>query len=749
MFGDFVLGPKKTWEKKMARFFSSRALLRGPVSLFEPLSQARRELFLRLVCVAYAAAFYAAFVQLPHTSLSTGVEPAAPGGEAWAAVADTAGSKLQGAAPRSLLRRVASAWIAEPVLPRALVALAPNLAAAVSLDLDMAQELACAAALVAAVLGAISSRVRTVPLFVFLHIAYAGVMAMGGTFYHFQWDILLLEIGLVCVVLARWPGERASGTACPRGPVLLARLVLFKLILCAGVVKLQSRCPTWVNLTALEHHYATQPIPNAVAWYAHVLVPKWLHSVSVAATLIIEIPVAVLVLWPSRHARATAAAAITLLMALIALTGSYNFFNFLTAAMCVPLLTGGGGNGKGGNGGAVKRPATAKIHWLVRIVRTLLGVAAPWIALLLAARWLFALNTAALWGVSASSSRATLSQSQLPVVRLHRSVDEINAAIDVWLPRIAGAFAIPACAYAVLDALVANVAFFRSGSGGAGSPLSRISLLLATAWRTFASGLVITLVLANMVPLSRVLSSPAVRETAVARIEHRAYSAVQFANSVHSYGLFRSMTGVDNLRPDGSGTTARPEVVIEASADGGTTWTEIEIPYKPGDPRVRPAQAAPYQPRIAWQMWFLALGSYQTNPWFVHLAIKILAGDREFLRSLYGDDVYRKQYPFAHNGPPNLVRAWRYKYTFNRDLDSGAWWARRENSREEFLPPVDLKSVGHIFNQFPRWKRVGEPARAVPRWWQIATRFMRRSDVALSLAAALATALVWGRQRRG
>ena len=39
--------------------------------------------------------------------------------------------------------------------------------------------------------------------------------------------------------------------------------------------------------------------------------------------------------------------------------------------------------------------------------------------------------------------------------------------------------------------------------------------------------------------------------------------------------------------------------------------------------------AAPHQPRLDWQMWFAALGSYEHNPWLVHLVYKLLIGQKE------------------------------------------------------------------------------------------------------------------------
>ena len=58
----------------------------------------------------------------------------------------------------------------------------------------------------------------------------------------------------------------------------------------------------------------------------------------VMATLLIEIPGAFLIILPWREARAWAAALNMVLMVVIALTGNYTFFNFLTATLCIPLL---------------------------------------------------------------------------------------------------------------------------------------------------------------------------------------------------------------------------------------------------------------------------------------------------------------------------------------------------------------------------------------------------------------------------
>ena len=52
----------------------------------------------------------------------------------------------------------------------------------------------------------------------------------------------------------------------------------------SGVVKLVSVDETWRNLTALNYHYETQPLPTWISWYAHQL-PDWFQSLSVVGNV--------------------------------------------------------------------------------------------------------------------------------------------------------------------------------------------------------------------------------------------------------------------------------------------------------------------------------------------------------------------------------------------------------------------------------------------------------------------------------
>jgi predicted DCC family thiol-disulfide oxidoreductase YuxK len=139
----------------------------------------------------------------------------------------------------------------------------------------------------------------------------------------------------------------------------------------------------------------------------------------------------------------------------------------------------------------------------------------------------------------------------------------------------------------------------------------------------------------------------------------------------NTYGLFAVMT------------TSRHEIIVEGSNDG-ENWLPYEFKYKPGDVKGRPGFVAPLQPRLDWQMWFAALGSYQGNPWFVQFCQRLLQGSPEVAALLAKN-------PFPDK-PPKYIRAEVYDYHFTTAPErraSGAWWTRELIG--EYLPPVSLR----------------------------------------------------------
>ena len=147
---------------------------------------------------------------------------------------------------------------------------------------------------------------------------------------------------------------------------------------------------------------------------------------------------------------------------------------------------------------------------------------------------------------------------------------------------------------------------------------------------------------------------------------------------VNAYGAF------------GSITKERYEIVIEGTSDATITpeteWKEYELKAKPGDPRRRPPQVAPYHLRLDWLMWFLPF-SVRVTPyrvivpgyevWFARFLQKLFEGDAQMLALL-------RHNPFPE-APPKYLRAGFYLYRYTQPGEEG-WWTRSRVG--EYLPPI-------------------------------------------------------------
>jgi hypothetical protein len=144
--------------------------------------------------------------------------------------------------------------------------------------------------------------------------------------------------------------------------------------------------------------------------------------------------------------------------------------------------------------------------------------------------------------------------------------------------------------------------------------------------------------------------------------KHQAMNASY--NSLHlvnAYGAF------------GSVTRERFEVVLEGRSDSTEqSWREYGLKGKPGDPRRRPPQVAPYHLRLDWLMWFVPLRGFgRPERWLTRLCELLLEGDRAAL-SLLGHNPFPEQ-------PPQQIRALMYQYAFTTRSEraaTGAIWKR-------------------------------------------------------------------------
>ncbi len=180
--------------------------------------------------------------------------------------------------------------------------------------------------------------IAPVPVLIALWALYLSFQSVGDPFLAFQWDILLLEIGVLAVFLAplRLLPRRGPPSPPSRLAVFLVHALLFKLMFLSGMVKRLSGDPMWRDWTALNVHYETQPLPTFLGWYAHQL-PAGFQTASVGAMYAIELWIPFLI-FGTRRIRRFAFWPLAGFQILILLTGNYCFFNLLTLALCLLLL---------------------------------------------------------------------------------------------------------------------------------------------------------------------------------------------------------------------------------------------------------------------------------------------------------------------------------------------------------------------------------------------------------------------------
>jgi hypothetical protein len=157
-------------------------------------------------------------------------------------------------------------------------------------------------------------------------------------------------------------------------------------------------------------------------------------------------------------------------------------------------------------------------------------------------------------------------------------------------------------------------------------------------------------------------------------------------NPLHLVNVYGAFGGV---------TKERYEIVLEGTSDerlsDRTEWRAYEFKGKPGDPKRRPPQVAPYHLRLDWLMWFLPLSLVRggrvvargIEVWFLRFLVKLLEGDRATLALL-------RRVPFE-DAPPRFLRAHVYRYWFTDRTErraTGAYWKRA--FVDELLPPMSL-----------------------------------------------------------
>ena len=161
----------------------------------------------------------------------------------------------------------------------------------------------------------------TMAAWLLLWVLYQSISNIGGTFYSFGWESLLLEAGFLAIFLG-------NDEVAPPWLVLVAfRWLAFRVEFGAGLIKLRGdQC--WRDLTCMDFHHETQPMPNPLSWFFHHL-PRPLHRLEAVGNFVAQLALPFGLFLPQPFASVAAILMIGTQLYLV-VSGNYAWLNWVT-----------------------------------------------------------------------------------------------------------------------------------------------------------------------------------------------------------------------------------------------------------------------------------------------------------------------------------------------------------------------------------------------------------------------------------
>lgn len=164
-----------------------------------------------------------------------------------------------------------------------------------------------------------------------LWFGYLSIVNVGQIWYGFGWESLLVETGFLAIFL---------GPAHVAPPVLvlwLLRWLLFRLELGAGLIKMRGdRC--WRDLTCLNYHHETQPMPGPLSRHFHHL-PTRLHQLETLANHATQL-VLIFGIFAPQPVASVAALVVVVTQGWLVISGNFSWLNALTLVIALSVLDG-------------------------------------------------------------------------------------------------------------------------------------------------------------------------------------------------------------------------------------------------------------------------------------------------------------------------------------------------------------------------------------------------------------------------
>ncbi|MBI4141890.1 lipase maturation factor family protein, partial [Candidatus Woesearchaeota archaeon] len=167
---------------------------------------------------------------------------------------------------------------------------------------------------------------NSIMLFV-LWFLYLSFVHVGQLWYGYGWDIQLLETGFLAIFLVPLLDARPfPRTAAPTLIIWLLRWLAFRINIGSGLIKYRGDS-CWKDLTCLDYHFETQPVPNPLSRWFHFQ-PAWMHRFGVVMTHAVQL-ISPWLVFP-RLLRNIAGFSLLLFQIILIISGNLSFLNWLT-----------------------------------------------------------------------------------------------------------------------------------------------------------------------------------------------------------------------------------------------------------------------------------------------------------------------------------------------------------------------------------------------------------------------------------
>jgi hypothetical protein len=174
------------------------------------------------------------------------------------------------------------------------------------------------------------------PSMLVLWFLYGSFERVGQTWFAFGWDIQIQETALLCAFLVHpWDPRPLASRAPPVTAIVLLRWLAFRIYLGAGLIKARGDV-CWTDLTCLDYHFETQPLPNPISPLFHHM-PHWVHAAGVVGNHMVELVMPWFAFGP-RPLRLVAGCAMIAFQATLVASGNLAFLNWLTLVPLIALL---------------------------------------------------------------------------------------------------------------------------------------------------------------------------------------------------------------------------------------------------------------------------------------------------------------------------------------------------------------------------------------------------------------------------